>query len=424
MKEMKKPLYKFLFLIASCTLMLSSCSKKKSKQSITLSRGKYDAVKMANGASLSSSIDHSEGSNNALLTATSPDSYQLKISLHVVTPKPATTLTDLSAATPEITKALPELKKMIPQDGASPFFKTLYDNKIKMLDQQLPRLGQLFPRETLYDCQTILPITNGDTHQQALLIQAIMNVNTDGSDGDRNIPLEKLSTYYQPQTNYRWKKNSDHPNPNLAEIEKQRLRWKKNLQDTQLTPDQKSNLEQKLANADASVTELKRWSFLIGSADPFIVLPRFMIDKKSDTAQIGDYAIVLYNNKLYPAIVGDIGPSSKIGEASLRLCRAIDPASGAAHRPVEQPLITYFVFPGSADQTSSAPDYNHWSQRCQELWKKLGGSDKMTWHSWKKLDQPWPTPEPVEENPTPESTNTTASNSTTPNSEVVKDLEE
>ena len=105
---------------------------------------------------------------------------------------------------------------------------------------------------------------------------------------------------------------------------------------------------------------------------------------------IGDYAVVLYQGILYPAIVGDIGPASKIGEASLRICRAIDPQSSEMHRPLSAPHVSYIIFLGSAELPFRAPDYSHWSKRCHELWRNLGGSEKVTWHEWDSCEQPWP----------------------------------
>jgi len=349
---------------------------------------------MANGAAVETRVETSTSTNTTLSTIPLLDDYRLQLTLHMAIPTPATRLTDLAAATPELPQALPNLEEMISSSSqgekeASPFFKKLFENKTKALQRQLSFLGQLFPKESLYDCQTILALTNKKNGARALLVQAIMNVNADGSDGDRNIPLEKLSNYYQPQTNYRWPKTTGHPNPNLHEIEEQLAQAKLSISKPALTLDQKNKLQEQISTKEQMLTELQHWSFLIGSADPFIVLPKFMLDSKNgDSASIGDYAVVLYQNKLYPAIVGDIGPSSKIGEASLRLSRAIDSRSGADHRPISSPHVSYFIFPKSADLPMSAPNYAHWSDRCHQLWNALGGSSTMTWQEWTSLEQP------------------------------------
>lgn len=382
-----------LLLLVSIILTLG-CHKKKQTTELNLPRDRYDVIKMANGAAVETRVETSTSTNTTLSTIPLLDDYRLQLTLHMAIPTPATRLTDLAAATPELPQALPNLEEMISSSSqgekeASPFFKKLFENKTKALQRQLSFLGQLFPKESLYDCQTILALTNKKNGARALLVQAIMNVNADGSDGDRNIPLEKLSNYYQPQTNYRWPKTTDHPNPNLHEIEEQLAQAKLSISKPALTLDQKNKLQEQISTKEQMLTELQHWSFLIGSADPFIVLPKFMLDSKNgDSASIGDYAVVLYQNKLYPAIVGDIGPSSKIGEASLRLCRAIDSRSGADHRPISSPHVSYFIFPKSADLPMSAPNYAHWSDRCHQLWNALGGSSTMTWQEWTSLEQP------------------------------------
>ncbi|HLB33538.1 MAG TPA: glycoside hydrolase family 75 protein, partial [Chthoniobacterales bacterium] len=334
-----------------------------------------------------------ESTNDALTAASLPASYELHFTLNVAIPTPATTFTTLSAATPDIEKALPDLKSMLFEKEqplkASPHYTTLYQNKIKTLNNHLSHLDQLLSRQLLYDCQTILPLTNSKNGFKALLVQAMMNVNTDGSDGDRNIPLEKLSPSYQPQTNYRWPKKSSHPNPNSRDLEVQLALKEIALKEPLVTSEQKNKLQQQINTSKTMIAELQRWSFLIGSADPFIVLPKFMLGEKNGDAALGDYAVVLYQGTLYPAVVGDIGPSTKLGEASLRLCRALDPRSGALHRPMEAPHVSYFIFPGSAEHPLAAPDYKHWSERCHQLWGNLGGSPSIPWHEWENLEQPW-----------------------------------
>jgi len=375
---------------------LTACQKKKHPAELTLPRSKYDVVQMANGAVVEANVETSSSTNTTLGTIPLANDYRLQLTLHMAIPTPATKISDLAAATPELPQALANLEEMIPsspqgEKQASPFFEKLFENKTKALQHQLNFLGQLFPRESLYDCQTILALNNKKNGARALLVQAIMNVNTDGSDGDRNIPLEKLSPCYQPQTNYRWLKTTSHPNPNLHEVEEQWAQAKLGLTNTTLTLDQKNKLEEQIKTKEQMLSELQRWSFLIGSADPFIVLPKFMLDaKNAESASIGDYAVVLYHNKLYPAIVGDIGPSAKIGEASLRLCRAIDLRSGADRRPVSAPQVTYLIFLKSADLPMKTPNYVHWSERCHQLWNELGGSLTMPWHEWSSLEQPWP----------------------------------
>lgn len=403
--------YHHLLALALTLLLITSCGKKKNQFETVLPRKNYEVIKMANGAIVTSQVvTHLEETNTDLTTVSIPNAYNLKLTLDVAIPLPATTMKDLCAATPELATALPSLKEMLPivsQSGEKkkyPFYTTLFENKIKTLQHQLAQLGQLPSRESLYDCQTILPLTNNLTKTRALLVQAIMNVNADGSDGDRNIPLEKLSSTYQAQTNYRWPKTTSRPNPNIAELREQLTHIKQSLHDEKIRPEEKIKFTQQLTSLQNTLRELERWSFLVGSADPFIVLPKFMLEPHQQGASIGDYAVIVYQGTLYPAIVGDIGPASKIGEASLRICRAIDPLSGSTHRPLDTPRVSYFIFLESAEMPFHPPDYIHLSERCHELWKNLGGSDQLTWHEWERYDQPWKEEEKSQDGKWPEDT--------------------
>ena len=136
-----------------------------------------------------------------------------------------------------------------------------------------------------------------------------------------------------------------------------------------------------------------------------------MVGKSAGQPAIGDYAIVICHGKLYPAILGDMGPGTKIGEASLRICRQIEPKSGADRRPVSRPEVTYLVFPGTAEKPFTSPNYQHWSERCRALWSEFGGSDTAEWHEWTSLEKPWPTPTP---SPSPDATPLDSSTATNP----------
>jgi hypothetical protein len=367
-----------------------------------LPRKNYDVSKLFNQLLLKSSLTCQQTEQTAIATAANTNSYKLDITLHVLWPKAATTIGDLAGATPELPLLLPEMESMLKGVQPSADFATLLANKERSLRSNLSMLQKLPYRDSLFDCQTILNLENGKTARRALLIQAIMNVNTDGSDGDRNLDIDKLSATYQPQTNYRWPKTGSRPNPCLREFESRLALLDAEIGNGTMTPEVKSTLERERSYVKATIEELKRWDFLVGTADPFIVLPSFMVGKSPGQPGIGDYAVVICRGKLYPAIIGDLGPGSKIGEASLRLCREIDPKSGADRRPVNRPEVTYLVFPGTAEKPFSNPDYRHWSERCHALWKEFGGIESADWHEWTSLEKPWPTPTPAPSpSPTP-----------------------
>ena len=389
--------------LLAVALLPWGCSKKQSvpEQSghstppPVLPRKNYDTARLYSGIDLKSSVDCTQGGMNALTTANESNSYRLDINLHVLWPKAATTPDDITAATPELASLLPNLGSLLQGAKPSPDFATLLANKEKILRANLSSLQRLPYRDSLFDCQTILNLASKPASRQALLVQAVMNVNTDGSDGDRNLTVDKLSETYQPQTNYRWPKSGTRPNPCLREFESRLALVSAELGNGTLTAQDRGRLGKEHEYTKATIDELRRWSFLVGAADPFIVLPSFMVGKAPGQPCIGDYAVVMAHGILYPAIVGDLGPASKIGEASLRVCREIDSRSGADRRPSSRPEIVYLVFPGSAEKPFVAPDYRHWSERCHSLWKEFGGSDNATWHEWTSLEKPWPTTTPT-----------------------------
>ena len=407
-------------LVLSLIMALTSqgCSKKQpSKQEVghptpipVLSRKNYDTSKLFSGIIIKSSVEGSPSQETAMEAVANSNSYKMDINLHVQWPKAATTTGELQAATPDIVGLLPSLDTLLTNAVPSPDFALLLNHKEKSLRNNLGQLQHLPYRDSLFDCQTILDLKNPLTSRRALFVQAIMNVNTDGSDGDRNLTIDHLSPTFQPQTNYRWGKKTDRPNPCLRESLSQLALTEAELGNGTMTAVGKTSLEARSTAAKATIAELKRWSFLVGTADPFIVLPSFMAGKTSTQPGIGDYAVVIAKGTLYPAILGDLGPNSKIGEASLRICREIESQSGADRRPVSSPEVVYLVFPGTAEKPFTSPDYAHWSERCHALWKEFGGSDTASWHEWTSLEQPWPSPTLL---PTPSPAYSTPS-STTP----------
>jgi len=393
-----------------------------------LPRKAYETARLFNGITLKSSVEATSSLESSLHLEKHPESYTLGLELHLSVPSAATTSTNLLAATPELAELLPDFEALLTNASVSSDFATLFANKEKNLRSNLNTLQRLLPLDTLYDCQTILNLQNTKTERRALLIQALMNVNSDGADGDRNLEPDAHSAFFQPQTNYRWPKLSARPNPCLPEIEHRLAVIQQKLADiktstnasTSAVEEENSRLLSALADTKATLEELKHWSFLVGNADPFIVLPSFMITGAEGHPTIGDYAIVIANGTLYPAILGDKGPNYKIGEASLRICKEINDDSTAEIRPIDHPTVTYLIFPGSAEKPFSTPDYAHWSERCHALWKEFGGSDAATWQEWESLEKPWPTPTPSP-TPSPDPTpsvepqfSTSASNSLSP----------
>jgi hypothetical protein len=81
---------------------------------------------------------------------------------------------------------------------------------------------------------------------------------------------------------------------------------------------------------------MKARSSLIAEKDPFVVISllfRGYGDQNKFTPQIGDYAAVIHEGKIYPAICGDYGPSFKMGEASLLMAKTVNPKATPYIRP-------------------------------------------------------------------------------------------
>jgi Fungal chitosanase of glycosyl hydrolase group 75 len=130
-------------------------------------------------------------------------------------------------------------------------------------------------------------------------------------------------------------------------------------------------------------------------ADPYIVIPGAFA-RERDGAKTGDYALVIFGDGIYPAIVGDIGPNDKVGEASFRIAKEINPQSTPYNRPVSELKATYLIFPGTADTPFGPPDLEKLQAHCQKLVDEIGGAS-VPLHHWENIippPSPTPTPSP------------------------------
>ncbi len=330
---------------------------------------------------------------------TTADSYTVEVSVKVAVPKPHRSLAELSKLNERIGKLLPGLEAMLLTAKVSPEFDDLYRRKVTSIRSNLDRLDQLISRHNFFDCETILELQNPKTKRKALLIQADMDVDTDGADGDRMPTFDTSSRTYQPLTSYRWKKRTVNPNPCAPIWEKRIAENEAKIKDPKMAGEV-PHLKSDNARLRGELADMKAHSFLIGSLDPFIVLPTQMFNgrRAGYAPHIGDYCVVLAGDVFYPAILGDSGPTTKIGEASLRLCREINPKANGDMRAVNDLKVTYFVFPGSAEKESGPPDLLLWQTRCDALLKELDDySGKFL--LWQQ--PPPPPPPPVEPGTTP-----------------------
>jgi hypothetical protein len=281
-------------------------------------------------------------------------------------------------------------------DSVSPLFAELYNTKIRMLRENLARLDLLLSRHNFFDCQTVLQLQHPQSHRRALLLQADMDVDADGSDGDRMPVGTGAPTNFKPFTSFKWAKKTPAPNPYLAATEERLKRAEDEFAAKTTSADRKRDLRNAITQLRAEVATLKKYSFLIGTTDPYIVIPG-SFTRGRDAAKTGDYAVVVFGDGIYPAIVGDIGPNDKVGEASFRIGKQINPQTTPYNRPVSDLKVTYLVFPGTADPQSGPPDLEKLQERCQKLVDEIGGATAPL-HHWENIIPPPPTPTP---SPTP-----------------------
>ena len=360
------------------------------------------------GISLESAAVSVPSSELASQDRVDADAYTLELTLRARLPRAALTLEDITANDPSLPGVFKDLPVILTGASVSPFYEKIYELKTNDLNRKLANIDAVLSRHNFYDCETILELENPATSRRAILVIADMDVNTDGSDGDRNVQVDSSSVFFLPQTSYRWPKQTERANPMLA-IEESRLAdFKAEKLKPDLKPSRLAQINEGIELASRRIHDLKKWSFLVSSVDPFIVLPGFIMRDHNGpfVPKIGDYAVVIHGGRAYPAILGDSGPSHKIGEASLLLCRELSQQSSKIVRAASDLTVTYLIFPGSADESPSPPDLSKWREKCTQLAEEIGGL-AIPLHEWPNLVPPWPTPTPSpspEPTPTPEPT--------------------
>ena len=354
--------------------------------------GKLDTAKLFNGITLHSTVETIPGSD-ATTERAEADSYVLDLKLQARVPSPNKTIEELAKVNPQLPTLLPGLATMLSAEPVSPLYAQLYDTKVKMLRDNLARLDSLLSRHNFFDCQTVLQLQHPQTHRKALLLQADMDVDADGSDSDRMPTSTGTPANFKPSTSYRWPKKTSEPNPYLAATEDRLKHAEAEFALSTTSPAHKRDLRNVIAQLRAEIGTLQKYSFLIGATDPFIVVPGTFLHA-TDPVKLGDYALVIFDNAIYPALVGDVGPNDKAGEASLRIAKEINTLSTPYNRPVSDLKVTYLIFPGTAEKPFGAPDLEKLQARCETLVKEIGGAS-VPLHHWENIIPPSPTPSPV-----------------------------
>ncbi len=352
-----------------------------------------ETAKLFNGFDVHAKVSSSQG-DLAVLERPVPEAYALNLEVSVRVPAAAHSLEQLQTSDPRLSELLPGLPAALPQAKVSSFFHALYELKVNQLDHNLSRLEQLLSRHNFFDCNTILEVTSQPAARKVLVIQSDMDVNADGSDSDRNMVVDGSSLNFQPFTSYRWPKRTSISSQFIPERENKLKQFQTELADRTITPERHRVLQEQISALNREIADLKKYSFLISKTDPFIVLPGFMLRQPpiAFTPKLGDYAVVLYRGILYPALLGDVGPSYKMGEASLRIASELDPKASAYNRPETNLNITYLIFPGSADSPPGPPDLKRMHERCAQLLQEIGGTTGRLW-DWADITVP-PSPRP------------------------------
>lgn len=332
------------------------------------------------------------------------DSYTAFYQLTLRVPAPAKSMAELESSNPDLSKLLPGLPALVDKAEISPWFGKLYENKAGRVRRDANTLNELLTKHNVYDCETILQFRSSGG-KPVFLMQAEMDVVSDGSDGDRlpTMPDDIVtSPNYQPFTSYGWSKKTQTANPMIAGWEKRIAGAQKEIADKSTGADRKKWLKERIAYLKRGIEDMKSRSFLIADYDPFIVIPVNILTAGDPfSPKVGDYAVVVYGGKIYPSIVGDGGPTFKVGEASLRMAREINPKATPYSRPVSDLKVTYLVFPGSREAEKGPPDYEKWRQRCHELLGEIGGTGEgVQLHLWTDL-LPKPAPPAPEVSPPP-----------------------
>ena len=378
--------------------------------------GKIDTGKLFNGITLHSAIETKPGAN-ATTERNDPDSYVIDLKLEARLPSPNRTIDELAKVSAQLPALLPGLASMLPPDPVSPLYSELYDTKLRVLRDKLARLDLLLSRHNFFDCQTVLQLQHPQSQRKAILFQADMDVDADGSDGDRMPAGTGAPTNFKPFTSYKWPKKATAPNPYLQGTEDRLKQAENEFASAGATPERKRELRGAIAQFRAEVFTLKKFSFLIGAADPYIVIPASFARGRGAT-KVGDYALVVFGDAIYPALVGDIGPNDRVGEASLRIAKEINPAATPYNRPVSDLKVTYLLFPGTADTPWGPPEYNKLQASCQKLVDEIGGAS-VPLHHWENNIPPSPTPTPTptpipQSSPTPSPSPTATTSPSTP----------
>jgi hypothetical protein len=330
------------------------------------------------------------------LKQTAPPSYiHIQQTVTLIRPQPLKTAAELDKLNPGLLKTLPGLTALMVSSEASPLFTTLYDTKLSAI-----KGGNMMPNHSYFDTATVVHLKNSTNGRRAVLFQSDMDVDTDGSDPVRMDQLKqyddaRFSRTFQPLLSYSWAKSPEQQaatSPFIAYYKDTltKLRELKTTVDTHaandigpIWPELQTNIQTHIDAVTRKATyyasDLKHRRSLIASTDPFIVIPQTWIG----TMQVGDYVAVVHGGKVYPCLIGDTGPTTKSGEGSQHLAKALNPKASGRNSAVTTPGVTYLVFPGTS-AGRAVPDLAKYRAEVSRLLLELFGAVEDTViHTWK-----------------------------------------
>jgi hypothetical protein len=118
--------------------------------------------------------------------------------------------------------------------------------------------------------------------------------------------------------------------------------------------------------------EASPYRYLDSESIPFFVMP----GSHYNGLKLGDCGLV-YNTKTGDncyAVFGDVGPSAKIGEGSIRLAEALKIDSAPKNGGTESKVIVYLAFPGSVGAWKPP---SVWFDAANTMFKAWGGMSRF-----------------------------------------------
>ncbi len=326
--------------------------------------------------------------------STPPSYLEVTHMATIARPKALTKPEELEKLNPGLLQAMPALRDLLGTATESPKFKKLYDTKIDSVAG-----GNIMLEHQFFDCATVLNLKNEASGRRAILFQADMDTDTDGTDPVRLSQLKeyddaRFSRSFQPLLSYSWNKSAAEKAENpFLKYHEQTLEKLRGLQKQvdgfaqgdvgSVWQDMKKHLDDQASSLDRRAkyyrSDLMFRRSLIASKDPFIVIPQTWLDEQM---MVGDFAAVIYGGKVYPCLIGDTGPTTKTGEGSTRLCKALNPKASGRVSAVSTPGVTYIVFPGTRT-AKGVPDFTRYQSELQRLLGELGGlGEGVKVHLW------------------------------------------